>query len=360
MLEIEVLRPTKTESLYEFRCDLRPRRTLRDRLRRDGPERARLEPSELQFGYRARNFTIRHHELWDGFYPLFFLTRNGGPLYNKGFDRAHIRFEYAISPVVRDFFIARAASFGFAVTVEADTADLRFDGTASGDVLAFGGGKDSRLLLGLLREFGIEPTVITAKGAYATDLPDALVTESLHGALADRIMPSFMAMGRHFYFGATIGDIHVRTPWQQHYDLASPGPLDEMSKLLGELGSDTQIIAPLTPLPYNIIQRMLHDRYPELYGGQVSTRPGSRAEKSLHIALLKLTNGYSFEDQCSEPDFVMMLERFVRKQTNHPDDFDYRDARITVNHEMRAIIWRNRENELFSGASAESVGDLRR
>jgi hypothetical protein len=224
---------------------------------------------------------------------------------------------------------------------------MRLTGSASGDVLAFGGGKDSRLMLGLLREMGLDPTIITAKGANAVDLPEAQVTESIHGALADRIMPSFMAMGRRFWFGATIGDVHRETPWHQHYDLAAPEPLAALSTLLRSLGSDTEMLVPLTMVPYNIIQRILHDRYPDLYLHQVSTRPGAHNEKSLHIALIKLANGYSFEDQCSESVFVQMLERFVSRQTHDPTGFGYRNRRMTVNLEMRAIIWRHRDDDRF-------------
>ncbi len=119
MLDIEVLAPTRTDSLYEFRCELRPQRSLEGRRRARDPSGD--VASELRFGFRATNFEIPHHEVWDGLYPLFFLTRNGGPLFNKGYDQARIRFEYPIPAVVRDFYVGRAADFGIEITVEVNS-----------------------------------------------------------------------------------------------------------------------------------------------------------------------------------------------------------------------------------------------
>ena len=109
-----------------------------------------------------------------------------------------------------------------------------------------------------------------------------------------------------------------------------------------------EILTPATVLPYNIIQRILHDRFPDLYRYQVSTRPGSRSEKSLHIALIKMVNGYSFERQCSDEVLGQMLEKFVRHQTAEPADHGYRNRRLTVQREMRAIIWRLRDRPIFA------------
>jgi len=250
VLDISVSVPIRTASRYEFHCALRRERTLRARLRA-GSGDAAARRSELRFGFRATNYEIVHHDVWDGFYPLFFLTRNGGPLFNKGHDRARIHFDYPISAVVRDFYIRRAADFGIEVEVEAKTTESRFDTETSGDVLAFGGGKDSRLLLGLLNELGRDPVVFTAKSDRASDIDDIRVTESVNGALVDRLMPSLMALPRTFWWGGTIGDVHHEVPWQQIYDMASPGPLGDWSDLFAALGADIKIQAPLTVLPYN-------------------------------------------------------------------------------------------------------------
>ncbi|MEA2025279.1 MAG: hypothetical protein U9O18_01175, partial [Chloroflexota bacterium] len=200
MLDIDVQAPLRTLTAYEFDCEVRPRRSLRQRLTRhrgDTPS----EPAELRFGYHATNFEIEHHDAWDGFYALYFLTRNGGPLFARGYDRAHIRLRFPVATVVRRFFIRRAADFGIDITVQAPAAPLRLDRPTRGHVLAFGGGKESRLILGLLRESEVEPEVVTSMPVRATDIQGALVTESVHGAIADRLMPGLMRLPRHFYCG---------------------------------------------------------------------------------------------------------------------------------------------------------------
>ena len=96
------------------------------------------------------------------------------------------------------------------------------------------------------------------------------------------------------------------------------------------------------------MQRVLHDRYRDLFAHQVSTRLGATNEKSLHIALLKIHGGYSIKSQHSDTEFHRMLLRFVRRQTADPQDFGYRNRRLVVHQEMRAIIWRHRHEPLFA------------
>lgn len=349
MLDIEVRKPVRTETRYEHHCIVRPGRSPRPRLLRLSSGGAGERPTELRFGFRALNFAIRHHEVWDGLYPLFYLTRNGGPLFGTPHDLARIRFAYPISAAVRDFYVQRAADFGFEIVVEAPTLEARLDEPTAGHVLAFGGGKDSRLVLGLLRELGRDPLVITAGAANAHDLPDALVVEPLTDALADRVMPSLMALGRHFSYGSGLGEVHLETPWQQYYDMGSPRSLAQLSALMASLGIETHAHAPAAGLPYNLTQRILHDRYPDLHAGQVSVRRGMGSEKNLHVSLLKLMHGISFEDHCDEPLFRKILARFVGRQTDEPLAFGYRNHRETINREMRAIIWRHRDHPLMSG-----------
>jgi hypothetical protein len=355
VLDIEVLAPTRTETLYAFRCLLRPQRSPVHRLPvgrllRRASARTSDQPSELRFGFRATNFAIPHHEVWDGLYPLFFLTRNGGPLFNSGHDRARIRFGYPIPSAVRDFYVRRAADFGIEITIDAATSDGRLDRPTDGTVLAFGGGKESRLLLGILREVGLGPRPVASGAANATDIPEALVTEALsaNDALADRVMPSLMALGRHLHVGLGLGTVHLETPWQQYYDLGSAHALAALSELLATLGIDTHVHAVASVLPYNITQRILHDRYPDLYAGQVSVPTEDRSEKNLHVALLKVIHGIPFTAHCSEPLFGDLLRRFVRRQTSDPTSFGFRNHRETVRREMRAIVWRMRDDPLFA------------
>ncbi len=300
---------------------------------------------ELRFGYRAVNFRIPHHEVWDGFYPLYYLTRNGGPLFNKGYDRARIRFEYPIPVVVRDFFIQRAADFGIDIDVEAAVTDTRLDQPTDGHVLAFGGGKDSRLVLGLLREYGLQPTVVWARDRISSPPPEALIVEPIHGVIADRLMPGYMQLGRYHYFGANIGEAHFVTPWQQQYDNSSALGRSQMTRLMSELGVEMELLAPVVVLPHNIIQRILHDRYPDLYAGQTSTAPDQRIYKNLRVALLKLYHDLPDHSGLSADLFRELLVDFVRWQLADPIDFGYRGGDETHTLETRSLIWRLRDHD---------------
>ena len=352
MLDIDVLTPIKTDSTYEFSCDLRPRRSIRSRLL-SGSDTRKIPPPRIRFGFEARDFAIRHHAIWDAFYPLFFLTRNGGPLFGTGWDRARIRFGYPIPAAVSGFFVRRAAHLGIEIKVEADATEVRFEEPTSGHVQAFGGGKESRLLLGLLRELGLEPTVMSSQASRASDVPGALTSKAIgsgaaEGELVDRIMPSLMQGGRHLYYGAGLGEANLETPWHQHYDMASPARIAELAALLTDLGAPTEMHVPAVVLPSNLIQRMLHDRYPDLFAGQVSTGMGAHSYKNLHVSLIKMLHGIP-TDSHMEPDlFRRLLERFVRRQLADPPDFGYRKHRETPSLEMRAIIWRLRQQPAFA------------
>jgi len=352
VLDITVLPPTKTESLYEFRCNVRVAPSTLQRIRRRVTATAADGRQRWRFGYRTLGWDIRHHEIWDGFYPLFFLTRRGGPLFATEHDRARIRFSYPISESVRDFFIRRARELGEHIEVEAELADLRFDGPTDGHVLAFGGGKDSRLILGLLRETGVEPTVITTRGAYVSDVPGALEIKALYPVLTDRIMSSFMHLGRHLYFGTALGEAHLESPWHGDYDIAATSARRELSALFDALGAEMHIHAPVTVLPYNLIQWILSQRYPGLYAHQSSTRLGAASEKSLHIALLRLYRGLDHTYRIDEALFEELLAEFVTAQLERPNDFGVRNVRELVHREMRGIIWRKREHPVMA-----AVGD---
>lgn len=352
MLVIDVLPPLKTDASYEFECVLRgerfgPRELLR-RARRFIGGRAAVLPSRVRFGFRAVNFPIRHHELWDAVYPLMFLTRNGGPLFGTGRDRATIRLPYPIARAVRDFYVRRAANFGLDVTVEADTVEPTYDLPTAGHVLAFGGGKDSRLLLGVLRELGVEPRIVSTWAENVTDLAEAHVTEPVSGVLADRVMPALMAGGRHFYFGSGLGEVHLETPWQQYYDWGSPAALAEFSRFLASLGVGMHAHAPAAALPYNLIQRILFERYPELCAHQRSVVPDEPSDKNLHVSLCELRHGIPFHRHCSEGLFRELVARFVQSQTTRPADFGYRNHRAVISREMRAIVFRMRDHALLA------------
>ena len=192
-------------------------------------------------------------------YPLYYLTRNGGPLFNKGHDRARIRLDYPASRSVVEFYIERASRFGLQIDVDAPSVDIGLEPIDGTRVLAFGGGKDSRLILGVLRELGIEPQLMTA-GSSPADQPGCLITRSIpdaQGALASRIMPVLMQVPRHLYLGLGLGEAHREMPWQQYYDMASRRALTEWSRMFGSLGVTIDMHTPVSVLPYNITQRIL-------------------------------------------------------------------------------------------------------
>ncbi len=352
-LDIEVLPPVKTANRYEFRCVLGgPSWSAREIVRRIGGAMLRgAWPSarELRFGFGAVNHAIRHHELWDSIYPLMFLTRNGGPLFNTRHTRATIRFRYPIAEKVRAFYVRRARDFGIAIDVQADTTDRSCDCPTEGHVVAFGGGKDSRLIYGVLREAGHQPRPVTAGAANAPDLDDVRCVETLHGALANRVMPALMSGGRHFYFGSGLGEVHRRVPWQQYYDWASPVALAEFSGLLRALGVEMHAHAPAAVLPYNLIQRILFERYPTLYAHQRSVERNEATEKNLHVALCELHHGIAFDRHCDAALFRSLVARFVEEQCTNPRPFGYREHRETIHREMRAIIFRHRAETPFAG-----------
>jgi len=351
MLEIEVLPPRKTDTVYEYQCVLRAGpRTAREVLR---GARSFLAGgtfrccSTLRFGFEAVNYAIRHDRCWDSIYPLMYLTRNGGPLFNSHRDEATIVFRYPILAAVRDFYVGRAANMGLRIEVEGSVYESTARLGTDGHVLAFGGGKESRMILGALRELGRAPVIVTAGAENVRDLPGALVANSLSGVLADRVMPALMCLGRHFYFGSGLGGAHRRSPWQQYFDWGSPQALRELSALLAKLGIDMRAEAPASVLPYNMVQRILFERYPQLYRHQNSVPKDERSQKNLHVALCKLHHGIPFQDHCHEALFAELVAEFVEQQTSKPMDFGYRGHREIINREMRAIIFARRSDPRF-------------
>ncbi len=353
MLVIDVPAPSRTEDRYEFRCRIRMRRTPVQRLLRRRPPRQRLRrhsvPGTVRFGFTTTGPAIDHHPIWDSFYPLFYLTRNGGPLFDTGHREATIRFEYPVSATVRDFFVHRAREMGTELSVTAATTHATFDDRGSDrHVLAFGGGKDSRMLLGALRELGLDPLIVTTGAENVPDLPEASVTKAVDGVLADRLMPALMLRGRHMYVGGGLGEAHRQDPWQQYYDVCSPVPMAAMSRMLASVGLGTQLHVPTALLPYNVTQDILFQRYPELYRHQLSVPDGKHSEKNLHVSLCRYHHAIALEPQCTDELFVALLGEFLARQTEQPQPFGTRGHREGFHREMRAIIHRHRDEQLFA------------
>jgi hypothetical protein len=352
VLRIDVGVPVRTDDRYEFLCRVGVERSLTARLRqrRSAPERgtARRVPDVVRFGFRSTNARIEHHPVWDAIYPLMSLTRHGGPLLRTGHRRARIRFAYPIPEPIREFYVRRAQDLGLNVEVVAKSTEARFEGGTDRHVVAFGGGKESRTILGVLREMGADPLIVTTGARHVPDLPDALVSDAVDGALADRVMPALMRAGRHLYIGGTMGGSHRVTPWHRYYDMSSPAPLRELSRMLAQVGVATELHAPLALLPPNVGQWILHDRYPELFRWQQSVRDGHETDKNLHIALCRYHRGIPIGPECPPELFARLLERFVGRETRRPRYFGFRRAREVISREMRAMVHRHRDEPPFA------------
>jgi hypothetical protein len=348
VLVIDVATPLRTDDRYLFECRIHRRRPLPRRLlRRPGPLPKGV-PDVVRFGFRTTGWRLEHHPVWDAVYPLMYLTRNGGPLFGRDLHGVRIRMAYPIPTQVRDFYVQRAQDLGVEVAIEAKPSGACFDGVTSGDILAFGGGKESRVLLGLLREVGRDPVIVSSWAENVPDLPEALVSEPSGAALTDRIMPALMQRGARLYLGGTTGGAQRTTPWHRYFDVSSPVAMREMSAMLASVGLPTTLRVPLSIAPPNIGQWVLHDRYPELFRHQRSTRDNQRTEKNLHVALCRYHRGIPLQQQCPPELFAWLLDRFVTRELARPDAFGARGEREVISREMRAIIHRHRAEPAFA------------
>jgi hypothetical protein len=324
-MKIVVKQPFKASDQYIFRIILKEK----------GGRKS------FRIGFQSQNFTIRHDRFWDSFYPLMYLTRRGGPLFDKH-DKASAVFDFPVLGRVAEFFERRAANFGIDFSVEAERDDAySCDAATDGSVVLFGGGKDSRLLLGTLRELGNDPKVASAFGARnASDIGGALCFEPFEGSMASRIVPGLMMLPRTIYQGSGLGEVHKKTPWHQYYDISSMDALVDTSNLLKSYGIHTDIVAPQSILPYNIVQRILCDRYPDIAQGQASVPRDAASDKNLHVSLLEAFCGRSYLRHCNQELFKKLLSDFITRQTNEGSSFGIRDHYEIISREMRAIIFK--------------------
>jgi len=361
MLKIRVSPPRKTSQLYEFRYTALIQGesgiTQKARAAFQSSSCVIRKRTPYKFGFRAVNFEILHSELWDSIYPLMYLIRNGGPLFDK-FEAANIRFEYPVLESAADFFITRAKNFGINLSVEGPRYTGNFEIETAGNCLTLGGGKDSRLLYGILNELGQDPVVFSSLGIGNQDYTgniSAKRSEPIGSfALANRIFPALMSGSETIYFGLGLGECYHHEPWVQYYDF-SPRPLRKFSDFLQSVGLQTECIAPLSVLPYNIIQKILFERYPELYSHQISTGINDRSEKNLHVALCKAYHGIDFKQYCSEKLFRALLRKFIRTQAtgSFPGSPIRQAARKFFRDEMKVMIFKMRDQPLFKDLGYE-------
>ena len=345
-MEVRIHAPLKTDTTYAVPLTI---------MERGKP------PAAAHIGFKTRNFTLQHLELWDSFLPLMWVTRNGGPLFGTDGAQAVVRADFPLNAAVVAFFEQRARNFGIGIDVDSRTVTQTFEVKTSGTAVLFGGGKDSRVLLGSLRELGQAPVVVSGAGAhYARDIPDALVFDLYDIAMPNRMLPAFMLGFKDVYHGSGLGEVHISKPWwQQYYDISAPGPVGDTNRLLQSLGVDLTVHVPQCILPYNLVQLILARRYPDLYRGQISVRPEERSEKNLHVALLQRYHGLPHSDHCSDGLLQTLARRFIAKQTKAPGDFGFHGNREIIQREMRAMLFRlhQRGDSMLAGIGSPAEWD---
>jgi len=365
VLTIDVYPPQKTDKVYcfeytqhvgfiskvsQFSRRLRtPKKSFTYRL-----SHAIKTTRRERFGYEGVNFEILHSPIWDSIYPLLYLTRNGGPLFNRH-EEAVINFRYPIITTVKDFYFKRAKNFGIEIEITGPEHEAVFEGTTKGVAVAFGGGKESRLIWGILDELGLEPRLYSSLSLqetnYAADTPANISKPIGDFSLANRVMPTLMSQSSKAYIGMGISECERTNPWHQYYDFSNRA-LTEFSDLLFSLGLNTKCLSPMAVVPYNIIQRILTERYPKKYAGQMSVSPGSRNVKNLQISLCKLYHSIDFSSHCDTRLFRSLLSGFVHAQLRNPEDFGPRNGRRFAVMEMRSLTYHLREHELLTDVKA--------
>ena len=353
MIEIEVLMPIKASQLYEFRYRVRGLKLNRDRILHRFKSRIRgygkLFSHIIRFGFVTENYSIQHHFIWDSIYPLLYLTRQGGPLFCSSFENAKIVFHYPVYRQALQFFIKRAFNLGIAITIDCDTYEKKETFDTYGYALSLGGGKESRLALGVFRELKKHLEVFSAGAEHASDIEDVKIHKTFSGRNTDRIFPAIMSGCSCHLYGGDVSGLNRVNPWHRYYDLEGPEPRREMSRFFRDVGMNTVFQSPGCVLPSNLIQKILNSRYPELAKHQKSVRANEKTEKNLHVSLIKMYHGIDFRSHCSENLFIKLLNGFVKHHIDYSEDFGIRQDREWLNREMRSIIYRLKSNTLFSG-----------
>ncbi len=174
------------------------------------------------------------------------------------------------------------------------------------------------------------------------------VASGCRNTIWNRIVPSLMSQKKNIYLGGSLADVELVMPWHQSYDILSPTALKEFSLFLKAVGIDTNLYSPAGMLPHNIVQKILHDRYPEIYRFQYSTAKEDCSEKNLGVSLSKMYHGIDFRDYCSEKLFVELLKDFVQSQITNEKAYGLRNHRRVIRKEMCAIIYHMQDHPLFS------------
>jgi hypothetical protein len=334
ILKIQIREPVRNRETYHFSVSVSWD---------DGAE-------EYEFGFHDPAGNIQHHPIWDSLYPLIELTASRGPVFGRTSGLVQFFFEYPVSDIVATSFETRGRQFGFELEVIAERSAMSFQSLSSGDIILMGGGKDSRMLLGTLREIGLSPKTVSANSkSLLKGIENVRTIETIGNRLTSRIMPALMELPGRIFHGSGLGEAHWCQPWHRYYYFGSPLALNELNELLASLGAHTEFRAPQSVLPYNITQKILADRYPDLYEGQYSVKIGAETEKNLHISLIKALHEIDYRSHCSDRLFTQLLRRFTKTNLLFPERaFGERDNREIIVREMRSCARSLYERGLLS------------
>ncbi|QFT58094.1 hypothetical protein FIU94_04600 [Sulfitobacter sp. THAF37] len=324
-VKVFVHKPRKTPDTYKFLANVSWEQGSED----------------YTFGFQDPAGAIKHHPIWDGLYPLLELTNIGGPVFGKFSGLVEFSFDFAVSDRVAAYFEAIGPQLGFDIRVTTERTELNFDTSLGGNIVTMGGGKDSRLMLGTLRELGLSPKIVSANSSRLIEgLQNVRSIETIGKRLTSRMLPAMMELPNNIYHGSGLGEAHLNRPLHRYSSYGSPFALKRLNALLKSLGTSTELHAPQSVLPYNITQRILSERYPDLYRGQYSTEKDAPKEKNLHISLIKAIHGIDYTDHCSTELFKSLVRRFVRaNRKNEERQFGFRNNREVIVREMRHCIF---------------------
>lgn len=322
-MRVRIAAPFKDDIHYTFNC------TINDN-------------TPFVFGFESLNYAIEHHWVWDSFYPVVMLVCECTPFTADHGESITVEFDYPVHEYLPSFLHRLAHNRGMDVTVRAETFSRSADIQGKGSVIAFSGGKESRLLLGLVQEFGEQPTLANDDIDHVTGIEcmKSRGCPKTGWLLPNRLMPGLMLQPAKWYYGGSLEYAQQHTPWHEYYDFGSLNGLVLYENYLWSMGVDMQLLTPLAPLTTPMIQRILVERYPLLRQDQQSVPVGSLTEKNLHIALCEMYAGVSFQEHCSDELFRLMLAGYVTRRLARPADMGRRDSRRLFRRVCDALIFR--------------------
>jgi hypothetical protein len=301
------------------------------------------KPNKLRhFGFRAE-FEIPHGTLWDTLYPLMYITRNGGPVFNK----VDV-FEYPVVLEVRAVIREKCKMQGIKLTIDAPCTTRATSAEPLFDcVVGFGGGKESSLNCGVTRELGYSPRMMMGSPNPKTpakrwNWPDMVWTIPVNKGVTDRLLPQMMC-GRVLYHGSCLDDSMKTKPWHQYYDIGCQESWDTMNAMFKRLGADRTVYTPLECLPCAQVPGILCKRYPEVAAKRKSVENFSRGEKNMHVSLCEMVGGIDPTDHCSPEVLVELVEKFIDRF--NAEDYGKRDARYLARDGMCAMLYHLRDHD---------------